>query len=304
MTVAEAEHGAPSDFVRSIVGEDIAAGRTAEIVTRFPPEPNGYLHIGHAKSIVLNFGVARGVRRALPSPLRRHQPGQGRDRVHRLHPGRRPLAGLRLGREHLHFASDHFERLYEWAEHLVREGKAYVDDSSADEIRAMRGTLTEPGYREPLPRPPGRRKISTSCAGCGRARSTKGSRVLRARIDMAARATSTCATRCSTASSGRQPSAHRRCVVHLPDLRFRARTVGRDRGGDALALHARIRRPPPALRLADRQPAGAGAPAPVRVRPPQPRPYGALQAATDPAGRGGACRGLGRSPVADAGGAP
>ena len=183
MTVAEAEREAPSDFVRSIVRDDIAAGRTAEPVTRFPPEPNGYLHIGHAKSIVLNFGVA----------------GEFGGRCHLRFDDTNPVkeetefidsiqADVRwLGYdwgEHLHFASDHFERLYEWAEHLVREGKAYVDDSSANEIRAMRGTLTEPGTESPFRGRPAEESLDLlrrMRAGAF----AEGARVLRARIDMA-----------------------------------------------------------------------------------------------------------------------
>ena len=197
MTVAEAEHEAPADFVRSIIRDDVAAGRTAEVVTRFPPEPNGYLHIGHAKSIVLNFGVA----------------GEFGGRCHLRFDDTNPVkeetefidsiqADVRwLGydwAEHLHFASDHFERLYEWAEHLVREGKAYVDDSSAEEIRAMRGTLTEPGTESPCR---GRRpkKASTSCGGCGQASSRKAPACC-APGSTWRRATSICATRCSTGS--------------------------------------------------------------------------------------------------------
>ncbi len=184
MTVAEAERDeAPGDFVRAIVGEDVAAGRTEEVVTRFPPEPNGYLHIGHAKSIVLNFGVA----------------GEFGGRCHLRFDDTNPVkeetafidsiqADVRwLGYdwgEHLHFASDHFERLYEWAEHLVREGKAYVDDSSADEIRAMRGTLTEPGIESPCRDRPAAENLDL----LRRMRAgefDEGSCVLRARIDMA-----------------------------------------------------------------------------------------------------------------------
>ena len=184
MTVAEAERDeAPGDFVRAIVGEDVAAGRTEEVVTRFPPEPNGYLHIGHAKSIVLNFGVA----------------GEFGGRCHLRFDDTNPVkeetafidsiqADVRwLGYdwgEHLHFASDHFDRLYEWAEHLVREGKAYVDDSSADEIRAMRGTLTEPGVESPCRG----RSAAENLDLLRRMRAgafDEGSCVLRARIDMA-----------------------------------------------------------------------------------------------------------------------
>ena len=89
------------DFIRDIVQADLDAGRVAQVVTRFPPEPNGYLHIGHAKSICLNFGIAEEYRRPLPPALRRHQSGQGGAGIHRRHPARRALAGLRLGRASL-----------------------------------------------------------------------------------------------------------------------------------------------------------------------------------------------------------
>ena len=184
MTDAESEHDAPSDFVRSIVRDDIAAGRTTEVVTRFPPEPNGYLHIGHAKSIVLNFGVAEEFG------------GRCHLRFDDTNPVREETAFFDsiqadvrwLGYDwgaHLHFASDHFERLYEWAEHLVREGRAYVDDSSAGEIRAMRGTLTEPGRESPFRE----RTAEENLDLLRRMRAgefEEGARVLRARIDMAA----------------------------------------------------------------------------------------------------------------------
>ncbi|MFQ5958945.1 MAG: glutamate--tRNA ligase family protein, partial [Alphaproteobacteria bacterium] len=132
------------DFIRDIVRADLRAGRTATVVTRFPPEPNGYLHIGHAKSMCLNFGVAEefGGRCHLrfddTNPTK-----EEREYIESIQEDVRWL-GFDWG-EHLYFASDHFERLYEWAEHLIRQGKAYVDDLSPDDIRAYRGTLTEPG---------------------------------------------------------------------------------------------------------------------------------------------------------------
>ena len=184
MTADGAEHDeAPSDFVRSIIRDDIAAGRTEEAVTRFPPEPNGYLHIGHAKSIVLNFGVAEefGGR----CHLRFDDTNPVKEETEFIDSIQADVRWLGYDWDtHLHFASDHFERLYEWAEHLVREGKAYVDDSTAEEIRAMRGTLTEPGrestYRD--------RTAEENLDLLRRMRAgefEEGARVLRARIDMA-----------------------------------------------------------------------------------------------------------------------
>src|SRR5438046_4223553 len=132
----------PSDFIREIVAVHVAEGN--QVVTRFPPEPNGYLHIGHAKSIGLNFGVAEefGGRCHLrfddTNPTKEEQ--EYIDAIkHDVH-----WLGYDWG-SHLHHASDYFDQLYEWAEHLIRIGKAYVDDQSPDEMRASRGTLTEPG---------------------------------------------------------------------------------------------------------------------------------------------------------------
>src|SRR5437588_6449119 len=130
------------DFIRDIVRADLAAGRHSSVVTRFPPEPNGYLHIGHAKSIGLNFGVAQefGGRCHLrfddTNPVKEEQ-----EYIDAIMRDVRWL-GFDWG-SHLYHASDYFEQLYEWAVDLVRAGKAYIDDLSADEIREYRGTLTE-----------------------------------------------------------------------------------------------------------------------------------------------------------------
>ena len=149
-TQALASDAAPGrlDFIREIVLADRAAGRVPAPVTRFPPEPNGFLHIGHAKSICLNFGVAQefGGRCHLrfddTNPAKEEQVyiDSIQDDIRWL--------GFDWG-EHLYFASDYFERLYEWAVHLIRTGDAYVDDLSADEIREHRGTLTSPGRNSP-----------------------------------------------------------------------------------------------------------------------------------------------------------
>jgi glutaminyl-tRNA synthetase len=171
------------DFIRDIIESDIAAGRSTQVVTRFPPEPNGYLHIGHAKAIWINFGVAQeyGGRCHLrfddTNPTREEQEyidAIKRD-VHWL--------GFDWG-PHLHFASDYFEQLYDWAEHLIRAGKAYVDDLPADEMRAMRGSLTEPGRNSPYRD----RAVAENIDLFRRMRDGEfpnGARVLRAKIDMA-----------------------------------------------------------------------------------------------------------------------
>src|SRR5262252_803990 len=137
------------DFIRDIVAADLQSGRRKEVVTRFPPEPNGYLHIGHAKSICLNFGIADefGGRCHLrfddTNPTKEEQ-----EYIDAIERDVRWL-GYDWG-SHLHHASDYFGQLYDWAEHLVRAGKAYVDDQTQDQIRENRGTLTEPGRNSPF----------------------------------------------------------------------------------------------------------------------------------------------------------
>ena len=171
-----------SDFIREIVAADLADGRVQSVVTRFPPEPNGHLHIGHAKSICLNFGIAQefggrcNLRLDDTNPVKEEQ-----EYADAIQTDVRWL-GFDWG-EHLYFASDYFEQLYEWACHLVRTGKAYVDDLTADEIRRYRGTLTEPGKESPWRDRPADESLDLF----ERMRAGEfpnGSRVLRARIDM------------------------------------------------------------------------------------------------------------------------
>jgi glutaminyl-tRNA synthetase len=178
-----AEASERRDFIREIVAEDVRAGRHGEIVTRFPPEPNGYLHIGHAKSICLNFGVARdfgghcNLRFDDTNPVKEEQ-----EYIDAIERDIRWL-GFDWG-DHLYHASDYFEQLYAWAVHLIRNGDAYVDDLSADEIREHRGTLTEPGRNSPWRE----RSAEESLDLFARMRAGEfpnGARVLRARIDMA-----------------------------------------------------------------------------------------------------------------------
>jgi glutaminyl-tRNA synthetase len=171
------------DFIREMVAADLREGRHHTVVTRFPPEPNGYLHIGHAKSICLNFGIAQefGGRCHLrfddTNPTKEEQ-----EYLDAIQADVRWL-GFEWG-EHLYHASDYFGQLYEWAMHLIRNGKAYVDDLSAEETRAYRGTLTEPGRASPWRDRP----IQESLDLFERMRQGEfpdGARTLRARIDMA-----------------------------------------------------------------------------------------------------------------------
>jgi len=171
------------DFIRDIIAADLAAKRHMNVVTRFPPEPNGYLHIGHAKSICLNFGVAQefGGRCHLrfddTNPTKEEQ-----EYIDAIEEDVRWL-GFDWG-SHLYHASDYFEQLYEWAEHLIRTGTAYVDDQSQEEMRASRGTLTERGRNSPWRE----RTIEENLHLFRRMRAGEflnGARVLRAKIDMA-----------------------------------------------------------------------------------------------------------------------
>jgi glutaminyl-tRNA synthetase len=172
-----------ADFVREIVAEDLRSGKHRTVVTRFPPEPNGYLHIGHAKSICLNFGIAQefGGRCHLrfddTNPTREEQ-----EYIDAIEADVRWL-GFDWG-EHLYHASDYFEQLYEWAVYLIRAGKAYVDDLSADEIREHRGTLTEPGRDSPY-RTRGIEENLDLFERMRKGEFPDGTRVLRAKIDMA-----------------------------------------------------------------------------------------------------------------------
>ena len=183
MSVAEnIAREAGHDFIRDIVRADFASGRHKTVVTRFPPEPNGYLHIGHAKSICLNFGIAEefGGRCHLryddTNPTKEDQ-----EYIDAIERDVRWL-GFDWGR-HLYHASDYFEQLYAWAEDLIHAGKAYIDDQSQEQMRATRGTLTEPGTNSPFRE----RSVEENLDLFRRMRAGEfpnGARVLRAKIDM------------------------------------------------------------------------------------------------------------------------
>src|SRR6195256_1524347 len=170
------------DFIRDIVQADLDSHKHEQVVTRFPPEPNGYLHIGHAKSIALNFGIAQEfagrchLRFDDTNPTKEEQ-----EYIDSIQADVRWL-GYDWGSD-LFYASDYFERLYGWAEELIRAGHAYVDDQSQEEIRAARGTLTEPGKNSPFRERPVEENLDLfrrMKAG----EFPNGARVLRAKIDM------------------------------------------------------------------------------------------------------------------------
>ena len=171
------------DFIREVVAADLRDGRHSRIVTRFPPEPNGYLHIGHAKSMCLNFGIARefsghcNLRFDDTNPVKEEQ-----EYIDAIQADVRWLGFDWADR--LYHASDYFEQLYEWAADLIQAGNAYVDDLSGDEIREYRGTLTLPGRNSPWRDRP----VDENLDLFSRMRAGEfpnGARVLRARIDMA-----------------------------------------------------------------------------------------------------------------------
>ena len=175
---------APSDFIRDIVAADNKSNKHGgRVVTRFPPEPNGYLHIGHAKSICLNFGIARenhGV-----CHLRFDDTNPTKEEVEYVESIQADVRWLGFDWDDKKFyASDYFAQLYQYAEQLIQDGKAYVCDLSADEMRAYRGTLTEPGKNSPY-----RDRSATENLDLFRrmraGEFSEGSRTLRAKIDMA-----------------------------------------------------------------------------------------------------------------------
>ena len=171
------------DFIRELIDEDLSSGKHDGTVTRFPPEPNGYLHIGHAKSICLNFGIADeyGGR----CHLRFDDTNPTKEDVEYVDSIKEDIKWLGFDwGDHIYFASDYFEKLHEWAIHLIEEGKAYVDDQNAEEIRKGRGDLQNPGVDSPYRD----RLVEENIDLFRRMKEGEfgdGEKVLRARIDMA-----------------------------------------------------------------------------------------------------------------------
>ncbi|MGZ7030600.1 MAG: glutamine--tRNA ligase/YqeY domain fusion protein [Thermoanaerobaculia bacterium] len=180
MSTAEATRSL--DFIREIVEEDLRSGKHETVITRFPPEPNGYLHIGHAKSICLNFGVANEY--GGHCNLRFDDTNPTKEEVEYAEAIKRDVVWLGFDwGKHLYHASDYFGQLYDWAEELIRRGLAYVDSLTAEEIREYRGTLTEPGKASPYRT----RSVDENLDLFRRMRSGEfadGAHVLRAKIDV------------------------------------------------------------------------------------------------------------------------
>ena len=173
---------APTNFIRQIIDKDLASGKHQRIHTRFPPEPNGYLHIGHAKSIVLNFGIAQDYPGTCN--LRFDDTNPAKEEEEFVAAIKEDVRWLGYDWAELRFASDYFEQLYEHAVQLIKSGKAFVCDLTAEEVRETRGTLTEPGRESPFRNRP----IEENLDLFQRMRAGEypdGSRTLRARIDMA-----------------------------------------------------------------------------------------------------------------------
>jgi glutaminyl-tRNA synthetase len=177
-----AEEARPKDFIREAIDEDLASGRFDRVHTRFPPEPNGYLHIGHAKAIIIDYGIAEDY--GGKYNLRFDDTNPIKEETEYVEAQIEDIHWLGFDWEdRLFYASDYFDQLYQWAVELIQKGKAYVDDLSADEIREYRGTLTEPGKNSPYRD----RSVEENLDLFERMKNgefPEGAKVLRAKIDM------------------------------------------------------------------------------------------------------------------------
>lgn len=174
-----------SNFIRTIIDADLASGKHQKVVTRFPPEPNGYLHIGHAKSICLNFGIAEDYPNAI-SHLRFDDTNPGKEKSEYIDAIKEDVRWLGFDwGDNLHHTSDYFDQLYAYAVQLIEQEKAYVDSLSADEIRLHRGNLTEPGKESPYRNRTVEENINL-LEQMKKGEFAEGEHILRAKIDMAA----------------------------------------------------------------------------------------------------------------------
>ena len=263
-----------NDFIREAVAEDLASGRAKYVMTRYPPEPNGWLHIGHAKALSIDFGVAEQY--GGKCNLRFDDTNPEKEDMSYVESIKKDIAWLGYDWEDReYYASDYYEKLYDLAIKIVKKGHAYVDDLNDEEIREYRGTnvpdknnitLTPPGKNSPWREREASRRTSISSPGCARANSPTAPRPSAPR--------STWPTQPAHARSGhvshppRAALPHGHGLVHLSHVRFPASAVRRDRGRDALAVLARVRDSPPAVRMV--HPRGRGLPVEAdRVRAPQ-----------------------------------
>ena len=246
----------PVDFIRAMVQDDVDAERyDRPVATRFPPEPNGYLHIGHAKSICLNFGVAKEF--GGTCNLRFDDTNPTAEEVEYVESIKDDVRWLGFEWDNLHFASDYFEQLYEWAIHLIENGDAYVDSLGMEEIREYRGPWNEPGRDSPYRE----RSVEENLDLFRRMRAGEfedGAHVLRAKIDNTA-PNMNLRDPILYRIRPRDAPPHGRRLVRSIRCTTYARTAQSDaiEGHHALTLHARVRRPPSAVRLVPGAPAGA-----------------------------------------------
>ncbi len=278
------------DFIRAAVMDDLKAGRYTRVHTRFPPEPNGYLHIGHAKAICIDFGIAAEF--GGQCNLRFDDTNPVKEDVEYVESIQQDIRWLGFDWEdRLYYASDYFGQLYEYAVMLIRKGKAYVCDLSADEIRDYRGTLTEPGKESPYRN----RTVDENLDLFARMRAGR----ISGRLAHPARQNRHGLRQHQSARPGDVPhhpcraSPHGRRVVHLSDVRLRPWPVGLHRGHHPLVVLAGVRRPSAAVQLVSRC-AGDLPPSPDRIRAPQRLLHRAEQAQALAAGAGRAREGLGR----------
>jgi len=173
------------DFIREIIAKDLASGKHDTVITRFPPEPNGYLHIGHAKAICFNFGIAQENQEvSARCHLRFDDTNPAKEEAEYVDSIKNDVSWLGFDwSEHLYFASDYFDFFYECATHLIKEGKAYVDEQSLKEIRTTRGNVTTPGTHSPYRDRPAEESLDLF-ARMKAGEFKDGAMVLRAKIDM------------------------------------------------------------------------------------------------------------------------
>ena len=235
----------PSNFIEEIIDDDLRTGKFAgKVHTRFPPEPNGYLHIGHAKSICLNFGLAE--KYGGLCNLRFDDTNPTKEETEYVESIMEDVRWLGWDwQDRLYYASDYFQQLYDWAIKLINAGKAYVCDLTADQIREYRGSLTEPGRNSPYRN----RTVAENIDLFHRMKAGEfadGSRTLRAKIDMA-HPNLNLRDPGHVPHLARPPPSHGRPMVHLSDVRLHARAERFVRRDHAFDLHARIREPPAAV---------------------------------------------------------